>query len=321
MLVYAGIDEAGYGPMFGPLCVGASVFVVQDHDPEDGAPDLWSVLDHIVCRRRRDRRHRIAVNDSKKLKSSSTPKGLLHLERGVLSFLSCVHGISSPNKDDDFFNTVGCELSSAPWCCNTSTLPIAVDPDQLRIDTSRLRHGLEQANVRCEMLACLSIDAATYNERTEIESKASLNFSTAMRHVDLIIHRWKNEHPRIVIDRQGGKIRYRNDIQFCWPEAHIQILTEGATMSRYRLRFGDTLATITFASKGDENHFPVAIASMVAKYTRELQMIRLNRYFVGVMPELKPTAGYVKDGRRFLKEIEPVLEKKGINPDVLVRTS
>jgi ribonuclease HII len=92
-------------------------------------------------------------------------------------------------------------------------------------------------------------------------------------------------------------------------------------MSRYRLRFGESLATITFASKSDEHHFPVALASMIAKYTRELQMIRLNRYFAGMMPELKPTAGYVTDGRRFLKEIEPLLANNGINRDDLVRTS
>lgn len=321
MLIYAGIDEAGYGPMFGPLCVGASVLVVQDHDPRDGAPDLWALLDHIVCRKRRDRNHRIAVNDSKKLKSSSTAKGIMHLERGVLAFLSCLHGIKSPQMDDAFFSTLGCASSTKPWNCGALHLPVSVDPDQLRIDTSRLRHGLERAHIRCEMMACLAIDAETYNARTEFESKAALNFSTAMHHVDSIVQRWPNDHPRIIIDRHGGKIRYRNDLQLCWPEAHIQVLTEDTSMSRYRLRFGDSLATITFASKSDEHHFPVALASMIAKYTRELHMIHLNRFFVGMMPELKPTAGYVTDGRRFLKEIEPLLANNGINRDDLVRTS
>jgi len=44
MLIYAGIDEAGYGPMLGPLCVAGSVFVLPDHDPAAGAPKLWSTL-------------------------------------------------------------------------------------------------------------------------------------------------------------------------------------------------------------------------------------------------------------------------------------
>jgi len=86
MLVYAGIDEAGYGPMFGPLCVGASVFVLEDYNPEEGAPDIWSLLSTILCKSRKDRHHRIAINDSKKLKSGSRPEDLFGLERGVFAF-------------------------------------------------------------------------------------------------------------------------------------------------------------------------------------------------------------------------------------------
>ena len=39
MLVYAGIDEAGYGPMFGPLVIARSVFTLADADPaaDEGA--------------------------------------------------------------------------------------------------------------------------------------------------------------------------------------------------------------------------------------------------------------------------------------------
>ena len=34
MLIYAGIDEAGYGPMFGPLCVASSVIVLDKYNPD-----------------------------------------------------------------------------------------------------------------------------------------------------------------------------------------------------------------------------------------------------------------------------------------------
>ena len=326
MLVYCGIDEAGYGPMFGPLCVGASVFVMPDYDPSSGAPDLWSILDPIVCRKRRDRKHRIAVNDSKKLKSSSNIKGLFHLERGVLAFM-CALGdelpltIDNDTTDSDYFNALECSTTSVPWLDSTTRLPVAVDMLELRIDAARLRRVLDEANVQCNWLSCTSIDASTYNERTAIESKAALNLSTTLRLVDAIVHRLPKSHPRIMIDRHGGRIHYRNDLQQYWPEAHIQILSETASMSRYKLQLDTSQVTISFASKSDETHLPVALASMIAKYTRELQMIRFNRYFQNLIPTIKPTAGYVQDGRRFLKEIEPLLAKKGINRELLVRSS
>jgi ribonuclease HII len=277
------------------------------------------MLSHCVCKTRRDAKKRIAVNDSKKLKSGSTRKGLLHLERGVLSFFATME--QQFLNDEQLFDAISCRVSKELWCNTNTTLPYSNDKQALKIDASLLRRGLEKADVHCALLRCISVDAAKYNERTEHSSKAALNFSLAMQHVDAITKQWANEHPRIMIDRHGGRIQYRNDLQLCWPNAQIQILTETQEMSRYRLEIDGSLCTITFASKSDERHMPVALASMLAKYIRELMMVRFNRYFVDQIPELKPTAGYVQDGRRFLKEIEPILSKKGIKRELLVRSS
>jgi ribonuclease HII len=321
MLVYAGIDEAGYGPMFGPLCVGASVFILEEYDPEEGAPDMWSLLRTVVCKSRKDRHRRLAINDSKKLKSGSTPKDLFGLERGVFAFLDSLHNRKPIENDNDFFQLVGSVIPDEPWFDSITTLPVAVDQKELRINSTRLNRTLEKTSIRCDWLTCESIDVRMYNERTSVATKAALNFSIAMNHVNTIMKRYPTQHPRIMVDRHGGRSRYRNDLQLCWPEAEIQILCEDSTMSRYRLQRGDSFVTITFESKSDEKHLPVALASMIAKYTRELKMIRLNRYFRNELPELQPTAGYVKDGRRFLKEIEPFLAKKGIKQELLVRSS
>jgi ribonuclease HII len=321
MLVYAGIDEAGYGPMFGPLCVGASVFVLEEYNPDDGAPDLWSLLHTIVCKSRKDKHRRIAVNDSKKLKSGSKPADLFGLERGVFAFLDALHNRKPINDDSDFFKLVGSSVPDEPWFKNSTQVPVAVDAQELKINSNRLNRALENAKIKCDWLICDSVDVQMYNKRTSIESKAALNFSMAMNHVHTIMKRYPTQHPRVMVDRHGGRTNYRNDLQLCWPEAEIQILCEDSEMSRYRMQLGKSLATVTFASKSDEKHLPVALASMIAKYTRELKMIRLNRYFQNEIPELKPTAGYVKDGRRFLKEIEPFLADKGIKRELLVRSS
>ena len=63
MLVYAGIDEAGYGPRLGPLCVALAAFPLGEADAASPPPDLWRQLRAAVCRRGRDRKHRIAIDD------------------------------------------------------------------------------------------------------------------------------------------------------------------------------------------------------------------------------------------------------------------
>ena len=85
MLVYAGIDEAGYGPMLGPLCVASTCFVIADADPAAGPPDLWKALSGAVCRKASDKKKRIAIDDSKRLKGASSARlhPCRHLERGL----------------------------------------------------------------------------------------------------------------------------------------------------------------------------------------------------------------------------------------------
>ncbi|MBC8523153.1 hypothetical protein H8D29_04435 [PVC group bacterium] len=320
MLVYAGIDEAGYGPMFGPLCVGASVLVLENYDPARGEPDLWDILSSAICKKRSDKQKRIAVNDSKKLKSGSTPKGLKHLERGVLAFMVAA-GHDKPILDRDFFEATESYIPTNPWSSLEVPLPIAVDPKSLQIDIACLDRALLNSGVRCDWISCRAIDVKDYNQRTSLASKAALNLAMAMQLVESIAKRWHYEHPRIMIDRHGGRIRYRQDLQQAWPEANIQILAENNKMSRYRLNDEGRKVTITFASKSDEKHMPVALASMVAKFTRELHMMRFNRYFASLVPDIKPTAGYVQDGRRFLKEIEPILQKNNLHRESLIRNS
>ena len=64
-----------------------------------------------------------------------------------------------------------------------------------------------------------------------------------------------------------------------------------------------------------------SLASMTSKYLREVLMESLNRYFLGMCPELKPTAGYWQDGQRFVKDLETHLPDYSYNAQQLIRIS
>lgn len=319
MLVYAGIDEAGYGPLLGPLCVASATFILHDHDPAAGAPDLWGLLRDAVCHAGRDRTGRIAVDDSKKLKgpNDGVRHPLRNLERGVLSFLP---GEQPAASDDDLYARLGVRVPDRAWYASPVDLPLASNPDELRIARARLAREFARHRVRFCDLRCEAIDADEFNRQVErMGTKAAVNFCAAIRLVDAVWREFPDEHPRIVIDRHGGRTHYREALQQVFPDTFITVLAEHDSLSRYRIEKDGRLVTVSFVVDGDQKHLPVALASMTAKYVRELMMMRLNRFFIGHLPELKPTAGYYRDGRRYLREIIPLLPRLKIERNTLVR--
>ncbi len=320
MLVYAGIDEAGYGPMFGPLCVAGTTFILEDHDPAVGAPNLWRLLNRAVCRSPRDKRNRIAIDDSKKLKGAndSARHPLRHLERGVMAFSQAAE--QHAQTDDEVYQQFGITTPEAQWYAGSSAVPVAHDPAPLRIAAARLRRAMESANVVCSSLRCIVIDAGEFNEQIDIMgTKAGVNLRHVMCLIDGVWRTHGEHHPRIIVDRQGGRTHYLRDLQLTFPEAEIRITAETDECSRYRLHGEAGDLTLSFMTEAERKHLPVALASMIAKYVRELLMARLNRFFCSHLPELKPTAGYVQDGRRYLAEITPVIEELGLARSSLIR--
>lgn len=331
MLIYAGIDEAGYGPMFGPLTVAMTVFVLDEHDPASGAPDLWKLLRRAVHRSITGAKGRLVVADSKKLTLAQSDRRhrLTHLEPSVLAFTRCMDGCagdSHPDDDLSFARLTQCEIDSAlercRWYAGESVpLPCAGDESKLAICANVLRQSLKKAGIRFLQPCCHALCEDDFNARVACtRSKAATSFALVGQHLNHVLTQWGQHHPRIIVDRQGGRTHYREPLQLLFPDASIRIVAERDTLARYDLTIGDRSMTVSFAQGAEELHFPVALASMIAKYQRELMMARLNRYFQTLMPEIKPTAGYVQDGRRFLSEIKPVLKQAGIAQRDLVRT-
>ncbi len=304
-LHYVGIDEAGFGPMLGPLCVAATAFSLRGWTVEGGAPDLWSMLSPAVCRQARDAKGRIAFNDSKKLKLANSSKRrhpLYHIERGVLSLLPT----GTAATEADLMRALGAELGGAAWYDDAlaeASLPVACDGHALTIDRNLLATTLAAAGVSVEAVRCETRCEASYNRLCdELGGKGRLNASLVSRLMSE--HLQANaEAVRIVCDRQSGRTRYQRVVEEACPGFRVEVVAEVVNASVYRVVDPWRDIQVRFEVGAEARHLPVAAASMTAKYVRELAMGRLNRYWCGRAPELKPTAGYTTDARRWLVEL------------------
>ena len=322
MLIYAGIDEAGYGPMLGPLCIGASCFILEHQDPADGAPDLWELLSEVICRKPSDKKRRLAINDSKLLKGASKGKAhpCRHLERALLAAIAS-GDVPMPTSDIAFFEHLGISLPQEPWYeGGPIELPLAGTTEEHQIQAAMLKRALDANGIRIHSIRCETVHPCQINDAaSRHERKSALNLAAALRLANEVRQEHSASHPRIVIDRQGGRQSYREQLALAWPGATIRILGETPGISRYRLDFPEGPITISFETGSEANHLPAAMASMVAKLVRELHMARLNRFFGQKIPELKPTAGYVQDGRRFMREVDPICKELALEQGQLVR--
>lgn len=304
-LVYAGIDEAGFGPMLGPLCVGLAVLRINRWQPGEPAPDVWAALEPAVARAVKGAGARLPIADSKVLKLPNSGKRhpLTHLERGVLSFL-CAGGTSMPADDAGLFAALGTSLAREAWYTgDASPVPAACDADRLGIDANLLAACMRDAGVGVEHLACLAVAEPRFNEIVRDAGKGATTLGAIAEHVrSARALAGEGDEIRIVCDRLGGRTRYTSVVETLCPGASVTAVAESDRGACYDVSDGDGDVRVIFQVEAEQAHMPVALASMLAKYVREMAMARFNRYWSGRVEGLKPTAGYVADARRWLND-------------------
>lgn len=328
MYVYSGIDEAGYGPMFGPLLVGRAVLTIPrvTRDEMPTPPQLWQRLRRAVCRQLQGAHGRLVVNDSKKVHTPAA--GVRHLERGVLTFagLAGYRGVNLRDWLDWLGESCHHRLEHLPWYSATDdrpwdALPGACTSGEIAVARNLLETTCQRIGVGIAELGAAVVFEDRFNRMVSAtRSKASTSFTFVAGHLQHLWQRYAEHHPMVVVDRQSGRSRYRELLALTFPEAEIQILDEQPERSAYELMAGGSRRmTVSFEVEADANHMPTALASMTAKYTRELLMARFQTWFTRAAPDVKPTAGYASDAQRFWREIEPRIGELAIDPSLLVR--
>ena len=151
------------------------------------------------------------------------------------------------------------------------------------------------------------------------KSKAALNFTAVAHHLVNIMRDYGEHHPHVAVDRQSGRTHYRALLGQIFEGSKINVLAELKKASVYEVISGPKKMSISFMVEAEQSHLPVALASMSAKYTRELLVQRFNLFFQGISPETKPTAGYGSDANRWRDEILTDLQRAGISHNSLRR--
>ncbi len=323
--VFAGVDEAGLGPLLGPLTLGFAAFRAPD-----GSTDLWRTLAGSVTREPRGRKNAFVVADSKQV-FLRTEKTAARLEATALGFLALLDPRRKPPAD-----ARALAWRSPPELAPSSevlerhrwyrhleaSLPRYQDAGRLELRVERLARAMRAAEVELLDAGVRVLPEGELNRSfRETGNKSLTHWDGSAPVFRRLWERHASHGLHLSVDRHGGRAHYGPLLARGFPEAAVERVRETPGLSEYRLaeRAGPRRMRILFAERAESRSFAVALASCLAKYVREACMQAFNAYFAELAPELRPTAGYSQDGRRWIREATPHLARAGLDPLELVR--
>ncbi|MCA9075779.1 MAG: hypothetical protein KDA93_12145 [Planctomycetaceae bacterium] len=312
MSLFIGMDEAGYGPNLGPLVITATAWDLPANPREC---DVWKLLSDVVSQDGWQEGKRLHIADSKDV--YSTAKGLKSLETSVHCILQLA-GVESST-----FKTLWRQLAvhfpeddvQEPWFVDDLPLPVLAAVGEVNHLADRLANCVATAGIGRPRLRSDVVLTDRFNRLNSQHNSKGVTLSTLS--LSLLRTLWEpsnDDAALIVADKHGGRNRYDGLLAEILDGEMIFRVEEGRERSTYRI--GET--EVRFQMKA-EAHFPVAVASLVSKYLREIAMLSFNRFWRTHLPDLKATQGYPVDARRFKADIAEKQAELAIPDQILWR--
>ena len=304
MPLVIGTDEAGYAPNLGPLVVAATAWQVPRHD-FDFYPELVSGVHSEIV----DGDARLVIADSKTVYHSGG--SIARLESAVLALLATYTAV--PRRIADLLQQVcGTAIAIPTWYeWSDDRLPWAAPLDGIDRYREMLASGFVDKSLKLQRIAARLVFPDEFNELVEMHgNKAAVLSAITLQLIGELLET-SNEDCFIVCDRHGGRARYAPLVQQFLTNHWLQVQEETPACSRYSWSASGRNFEIQFQVHG-ESFLPTAAASMTAKYLREIMMRGWNGFWLRHDADLRPTAGYPGDAKRFLRDVGPILQRLGV---------
>jgi ribonuclease HII len=307
-MLVLGADENGMGPRLGPL-IASSVTL-----------EISAYRRAALC----ERGLGLGLTDSKQTGGFGR---MALLESVALALVEAAHG-SRPDCVDALLDCVAPSLRAAlqTRCPDASTaaqcwsvnprLPVFggdLAEGARLVEALRGRSSLRIVDVQSRLVC-----AGLLNERkARGQNKLEVDLALFEELVSHAAERYAGGGPLLAICGMVGGIRDYQARFSRFAAEQVQPLPSRRGQRRYQL---GSVAELRFEIGADARHLPVALASMLGKYVRELSMRRIGDFYRRQVPELPRASGYHDPvTSRFIEATEPDRKRLGIAADCFRR--